>query len=48
MAKYEVHGRVHDMGAAMMGGVAGHEELFANANSLAKMMQMYGVERTEI
>jgi CubicO group peptidase (beta-lactamase class C family) len=36
-----VHGRVHDMGAAMMGGVAGHAGLFANANSLAKMMQMY-------
>ena len=36
-----VHGRVHDMGAAMTGGVAGHAGLFANANSLAKMMQMY-------
>lgn len=36
-----VHGSVHDMGAAMMGGVAGHAGLFANANSLAKMMQMY-------
>ena len=36
-----VHGRVHDMGAAMMDGVAGHAGLFANANSLAKMMQMY-------
>ena len=36
-----VHGTVHDMGAAMFGGVAGHAGLFANANDLAKMMQMY-------
>ena len=36
-----VHGTVHDMGAAMLGGVAGHAGLFANANDLAKMMQMY-------
>jgi CubicO group peptidase (beta-lactamase class C family) len=36
-----VHGTVHDMGAAMMNGVAGHAGLFANANDLAKMMQMY-------
>ncbi|HCP41075.1 MAG TPA: beta-N-acetylglucosaminidase, partial [Cryomorphaceae bacterium] len=36
-----VHGSVHDMGAAMMGGVAGHAGLFSNSNSLAKMMQMY-------
>jgi CubicO group peptidase (beta-lactamase class C family) len=36
-----VHGRVHDMGAAMMDGVAGHAGLFSNTNSLAKMMQMY-------
>jgi len=36
-----VHGRVHDMGAAMLGGVAGHAGLFANTNDLAKMMQMY-------
>ena len=36
-----VHGRVHDMGAAMMNGVAGHAGLFANTNDLAKMMQMY-------
>ena len=36
-----VHGRVHDMGAAMLGGVAGHAGLFANANDLAKMMQLY-------
>ena len=36
-----VHGTVHDMGAAMVNGVAGHAGLFANANDLAKMMQMY-------
>ena len=36
-----VHGTVHDMGAAMMNGVAGHAGLFSNANDLAKMMQMY-------
>ena len=39
--KTKVHGRVHDMGAAMLGGVAGHAGLFANTNDLAKMMQMY-------
>jgi CubicO group peptidase (beta-lactamase class C family) len=37
---------VHDPGAAMMGGVAGHAGLFANANDLAKMMQMYLNEGT--
>lgn len=36
-----VHGQVHDMGAALLGGVAGHAGLFANSNDLAKMMQMY-------
>lgn len=36
-----VHGYVHDMGAAMQGGVGGHAGLFANANDVAKMMQMY-------
>lgn len=36
-----VHGTVHDMGAAMLGGVAGHAGLFANSNDLGKMMQMY-------
>jgi len=36
-----VHGYVHDMGAAMLGGVGGHAGLFANANDVAKMMQMY-------
>ena len=36
-----VHGHVHDMGAALLGGVSGHAGLFANANDLAKMMQIY-------
>lgn len=36
-----IRGYVHDQGAAMMGGVAGHAGLFGNANDLAKMMQMY-------
>ena len=34
-------GHVHDMGAAMQGGVGGHAGLFSNANDLAKLMQMY-------
>lgn len=46
-----IHGYVHDPAAAMMGGVAGHAGLFANANDLAKLSQMllnhgeYGGER---
>ena len=36
-----IHATVHDEGAAMMGGVSGHAGLFANANDLAKLMQMY-------
>ena len=45
-----VQGYVHDPGAALYGGVAGHAGLFGNANDLAKMMQMmlqngkYGTE----
>ncbi len=35
-----IHGYVHDMGAAMLGGVCGHAGLFSNANDLAKLMQM--------
>ena len=34
-------GYVHDMGAAMLGGVAGHAGLFSNANDLGKLMQMF-------
>ena len=39
--KQLIHGFVHDQGAALMGGVAGHAGLFANANDLAKLMQLY-------
>ncbi|HET6243381.1 MAG: serine hydrolase [Bacteroidetes bacterium] len=39
--KQLIHGDVHDQGAAMLGGVAGHAGLFSNANDLAKLMQMY-------
>jgi len=37
----EIQGYVHDQGAAMMGGIAGHAGLFGNAHDIAKMMQMY-------
>lgn len=36
-----VYGMVHDQGAALLGGVAGHAGLFSNANDLAKMMYMH-------
>ena len=35
-----VHGYVHDMGAAMLGGVSGHAGLFSNSYDLAVVMQM--------
>lgn len=35
-----LHGFVHDQGAAMLGGVAAHAGLFANAGDLAKLAQM--------
>lgn len=35
-----VQGYVHDQGAAMLGGVAGHAGLFGTANDLAIIMQM--------
>ncbi len=37
----KIHGYVHDMGAAMQGGVGGHAGVFSNAFDLAKLMQMY-------
>lgn len=37
----QLHGRVHDEGASMMGGISGHAGLFANADDLAKLWQMY-------
>ena len=36
-----LQGHVHDMGAAMLGGVSGNAGLFGSANDLAKLMQMY-------
>jgi len=36
-----LHGRVHDEGASIMGGVSGNAGLFAAANDLAKLWQMY-------
>ncbi|WP_149277077.1 glycoside hydrolase family 3 N-terminal domain-containing protein [Pareuzebyella sediminis] len=40
--RYEtIQGFVHDMGAAMQGGVGGHAGLFSNAEDVAKIMQMY-------
>jgi beta-glucosidase-like glycosyl hydrolase/CubicO group peptidase (beta-lactamase class C family) len=35
-----VHGHVHDMGAAMLGGVGGHAGLFSSGNELAVLAQM--------
>jgi CubicO group peptidase (beta-lactamase class C family) len=39
--KKQIHGRVHDEAAAVMGGISGNAGLFSNAGDLAKMMQMY-------
>jgi beta-glucosidase-like glycosyl hydrolase/CubicO group peptidase (beta-lactamase class C family) len=36
----KVQGYVHDMGAAMLGGVSGHAGLFADAKDVAIIMQM--------
>ncbi len=36
-----IQGYVHDMGAAMFGGVAGHAGVFGNAEDVFKMMQFY-------
>jgi CubicO group peptidase (beta-lactamase class C family) len=38
--KRQIQGFVHDPGAAMYGGVAGHAGLFGTANDLAIMMQL--------
>lgn len=37
----QLHGTVHDEGAAMMGGVSSNAGLFGSAGDLAKLMQMY-------
>ncbi|WP_029036067.1 glycoside hydrolase family 3 N-terminal domain-containing protein [Salinimicrobium xinjiangense] len=36
-----LQGFVHDEGAALLGGIGGQAGLFANANDVAKIMQMY-------
>ena len=36
----QIHGKVHDEGAAMMDGVSGNAGLFSNAEDLAKLMQL--------
>lgn len=36
-----VRGYVHDQGAALMGGVAGHAGLFSNATDILAILQMY-------
>lgn len=37
----QIHGRVHDEGAAMMDGVSGNAGLFSSADDLAKLAQLY-------
>ena len=37
----QIHGRVHDEGAIMLGGISGHAGLFGTAEDLAKLYQMY-------
>lgn len=39
--KQLVQGYVHDQGAALLGGVAGHAGLFASAENVASIMQMF-------
>lgn len=41
-----VHGTVHDMGAAMLGGVSGHAGLFGTARDVATIFQMLLQEGT--
>ncbi|WP_146903396.1 glycoside hydrolase family 3 N-terminal domain-containing protein [Adhaeribacter aerolatus] len=38
--KAQIWGTVHDQGAAMLGGIAGHAGLFSNAFDVAALMQM--------
>ncbi len=37
----QIHGKVHDEGAIMLGGISGHAGLFGKAVDLAKLFQMY-------
>ncbi len=39
--KQILQGHVHDQGAALQGGVAGHAGLFGNATEVAKLMQLF-------
>ncbi|MCU0456820.1 MAG: serine hydrolase [Bacteroidales bacterium] len=39
--RQQLHGTVHDEGAAMLGGISGHAGLFATANDLMKLMETY-------
>ena len=39
--KQQLRGTVHDEGAAMLGGISGHAGLFATANDLMKLMELY-------
>jgi beta-N-acetylhexosaminidase len=39
--KQQLHGTVHDEGSAMLGGISGHAGLFATANDLMKLMELY-------
>lgn len=39
--KQRIQGYVHDMGAAMMGGISGHAGLFGNAHDVLRLMQLY-------
>jgi len=39
--RHQIRGMVHDQGAALLGGVAGHAGLFASAQDVGAMMQMF-------
>ena len=39
--KQQIRGTVHDQGAALLGGVAGHAGIFSNAFSVGQIMQLY-------
>lgn len=39
--KQQLQGTVHDEGAAMLGGISGHAGLFATANDLMKLLELY-------
>jgi beta-glucosidase-like glycosyl hydrolase/CubicO group peptidase (beta-lactamase class C family) len=39
--KQQLQGTVHDETAAMLGGISGHAGLFATANDLMKLMELY-------